>query len=107
MFDAISMPAKQVTVTPISNSSQGPKDQIDVEDIPESCVIYEEQSFHLFCKDLANQKALDFIKCTIVDPVSDKLHLDMNRLKDGYEVLFTPSDCGRHELSIKVLSPAE
>ena len=103
MFDAINMPTKQVTVAPNPTSSQAPKDQIDVEDIPKNCAIHEEQSFHLFCKDLSNQRALDFIECTIMDPVNDKLHLDMNRLKDGYEVLFTPSDCGRHELSIKVL----
>ena len=103
MFNAISMPTKEVTVAPNSNSSQASKNQIDVEDIPENCAIHEEQSFHLFSKDPTNQKALDFIECTIVDPVNDMLHLEMNRLKDGFEVLFTPSACGQHKLSIKVL----
>lgn len=103
MFGETDIPTKSVIVSGNPEIPKRPSKLFGVEDIPRECCVHDEQSFHLFWIEAAGETEVDLIDCTIVDPVNEPLYVDMIRVKDGYEGLFTPTDCGKHELSLMVL----
>lgn len=103
MFGETDIPTKSVIVSGNPEIPKRPSKLFGVEDIPRECCVHDEQSFHLFWIEAAGETEVDLIDCTIVDPVNETLYVDMIRVKDGYEGLFTPTDCGKHELSLMVL----
>ena len=101
-FGETEIPTKPVTVSSNPETHKYPSKLFGVEDIPHDCCVHEEQSFHLFWTNLAGEKELNLIESSIVDSANEPLYFDMIRVKDGYEGLFTPTDCGKHKLSLMV-----
>ena len=100
----MTLPEKCVTVIPVPGKrvSTSKIEQFGIQDVPTSCSLHDEQSFHLYWTEATSETDIELLECTVLDSDNEVVFVDMIRLRHGYEVLFTPTDCGQHHLSIKV-----